>query len=109
MRFRYVYMFVAFALFPMLLLLTDPDIGMITTLASGSQLVQFLLNTLAIFLFIGILHFSRKALFDYEDLKQVRDKAIQTPEGAGYWAIAIGIFVLAISVVIHAVITVSTV
>ena len=58
---------------------------------------------------IAMAHSARKALFDYEDLKQVRDKAIQTPEGAGYWAIAIGIFVLAVSVIIHAVITVSTV
>lgn len=105
MRFRYIYMLLAFVLFPLMMFIADPDVGIITNMAYGAQFVQFLLNSLGILMFVGILHLSRKALFDYVNMEEFKNKALETAEGAGLFMGGMGVSLLAIAVVIHAVLT----
>lgn len=102
MRFRYVYMGIGSFLTILLWLLTDPDSGLIENLPFGASTVATIAILLKTVWYIAMLHLSRRALFDYLDLKQYFDKALQTSEGAGRALTAVAIAMLAIAVTIYA-------
>jgi hypothetical protein len=86
--------------------LVDPDLGLITNMPVGSSTLLLFVLSVKAFLYLLLLHWSRKALYDYEDADYqiVASQAIRTPQGAGLLAISISIMTLAIAIVIAAVI-----
>jgi hypothetical protein len=102
MRFRNVFVGIGSLLTFLLLLMSDPDGGFVENLPFGSATVATIVILASSILYIGLLHFARKGLFDYLDLEVFFKKALQTPEGAGYALIAVAIAMVAISIVIFA-------
>ncbi|MEM5878405.1 MAG: hypothetical protein QXF12_06025 [Candidatus Aenigmatarchaeota archaeon] len=102
MRMRHVYMIIGGLLVILLLLLSDPDSGLIRNLPFGSGVVSLLIVLFSSVLYVGFLHVSRKALIDYIDLEVYFKRALQTPEGAGQAIIGVGLIMISISLVILA-------
>ena len=102
MRFRNVFLGIGSLLVVAVLLLSDPDSGLIQNLPFGAGTLSILIILVSSNLYIGLLHLARKALVDYIDLEQYFKKALMTPEGSGMALIAVSIMMLAISVVILA-------
>lgn len=75
MRFRYKFIGGGSLLAVLALLVSDPDGGVMTAIF-GVGLISTLLAVL-------LAHWSRKALFDYLDMKKLADKATESPDGAG--------------------------
>ena len=95
MKFRSIFMIVLATLIVALLLLTDPDLGLINNLSFGASTIAALVFTFRSFLVIIYLHVARKTLIDYVDLKALFDKAITSSEGAGSAIIGVGLIFLA--------------
>lgn len=102
LRFRHKYMILGSVLVTLLWVITDPSIGIITALPFGGSTIATLLILLKVVLYVGMLHISRLALFDYINLSDVFGKAVSTPQGAGLVAIAISIAMLSISITMFA-------
>jgi hypothetical protein len=60
--------------------ITDKDSALISNLNSTSLALLGLITPVLV---LTLSHISRKALFDYIDLKEVFEKAIKTPIGSG--------------------------
>lgn len=101
-RFRHLYMGIGGVVFALLYLLTDPSLGLIEDLPFGAGVVAEFVILLKVLLYVALLHLSRRALFDYVDLQTFIRKAAETPEGAGRVVMSIGLFVVAIAVLIAA-------
>ncbi len=95
MKFRTVFMIMITFLILSLLLLTDPDLGLINNLSFGASTIAYLVFAFRSFLVIVYLHIARKTLIDYVDLKSLFDKAITSSEGAGSAIIGVGLIFLA--------------
>lgn len=102
MSFSKWYMVVGGLLCVMVLLISDPDGGLIQNLPIGGGTVAMLIILMTSILYVGMLHISRKALIDYIDLKECFSKALKTPEGAGMALIAVGLMMVSIALVISA-------
>lgn len=81
---------------------TDPSTNWITQLPFGANSVATLVVLLMSVLYVGLLHLSRKALFDYLDFELIAKKCMETSQGAGMLAVSLAIFTLAVAVVINA-------
>lgn len=101
-RFRYVYIGLGSILAILMLLISDPQTGLIENMPFGASTVANLVLMFRVILFAALLHVTRKGLFDYIDLRVVFNQAIRTPEGAGKVFIGIAIFCLAIAILIFA-------
>ena len=99
-RFRYVYMVLFTILSLALLLFTDPDAGLIQKLGWGAGFVATLALLTKIVIYITMQHVSRKALFDYVDLQPFFEEARKTPLSASIALVAMGLFVLSITLII---------
>ncbi len=102
MRFRDLYVVFGSILTLVLLTVTDPDLGWVANLGIGAGTINSL-----VFLFKGtlgctLLYVTRKAMMDYPvaDFEELGKRAQLSPEGAGYYAIAIAIKTLAFAIVI---------
>lgn len=84
--------------------LIDPDNKFISSFPLGANSTLLLLSMLKAATWISFLHWSRKAIFDYNeaDLAKLIGQASKTSQGAGLVVIGIGIFVLAFALVIYA-------
>ena len=102
MRFRHVFMGIGSILTVAVLLLSDPDGGLVQNLPYGSGTVSLLITLLISILYVGVLHLARKGLFDYLDLSVFFKKALETSQGSGLALIAVGLAMVSISVVILA-------
>jgi len=102
MRFRSIFLGIGSLLVVFVLLLSDPDSGLIHNLPFGAGALSFLIILASSILYIALLHLARKALFDYLDLEEFFKKAKLSPEGSGYALIAVGLFAVATSIVILA-------
>lgn len=100
-RFRSIYTILGSFIVILLWLLTDPDLGLIKNLEFGASTIATLVVLTKALLYVTLLHFSRKALFDYIDLSEYFENA-KKDNDSGEALIAMGIFTLAISVVIYA-------
>lgn len=98
-RFRNVFIGIGGVLTILLMFLLDPDSRLVENLPLGATTVVQLGLILKIILFVGVLHFSRKALFDYIDLSAFFERAYQTPEGAGRALMAIALTMVAVALV----------
>jgi hypothetical protein len=101
-RFRNSYIIFGGLLTIALLILTDPDAGYVQQLNIGAGTI-----TTMVILFKGILgstllYVTRKAMFDYPeaDFQKLGESARRSPEGAGYYAIAMGLSMVAFAIVI---------
>lgn len=102
MRFRHVYM-VGFSILTLLLLfITSPDVGVIDSLPMGAGFLATVVLMLRAIVYVAILHFSRKALFDYLDMEALHEKAKTEPLSAAIAMVAIAIAMIAISMLIVA-------
>jgi hypothetical protein len=88
----------------LLLILTDPELGLIQQMGVGASTLTIVISILITMFLIALLHITRKALLDYKsaDFGMLLDKAGRTAEGAGYAAIAIALMCVAFSIVILA-------
>lgn len=102
MRFRDIYMVFGGILVLFIWFLTDPDLGLITSLKVGGSTIATIVILLKSVLYVGILHLSRKALLDYLDLKKIFDKAMESAEGAGHASIAVALVMVAVAIVMFA-------
>lgn len=102
MRFRHVFMGIGSLLIILILTLTDPQNNVITNMPFGAGTLATLIVLWTSVLYVALLHVSRRSLLDYLDLQRVIEKAMLTPEGAGMVAIAVGLIMISISIVISA-------
>lgn len=101
-RFRHMYMTLGSLLVIALWILTDPDSNLIQNLPFGASTVAMLVITLKSVIYIALLHLSRRALIDYVDFKVIMNKAMESPQGAGSFAIAVGLVFLSSAILILA-------
>lgn len=102
MRFRHIFLGIGGLLTVVVLLISDPDFLFIQNLPFGSGTASTLIILVTSILYIGLLHISRKGLFDYIDLEVFFKKALESSEGAGKALIAVAIGMVAIAIVILA-------
>lgn len=103
-RTRNLYQGVGSILVLLMLFAVDPDAGFIQDLEWGAQTVASLLLILKSIFGVILLHWSRKAFFDYIDLKDVYEKTMadQTGStGAGLYMVGIGLFSIACAMIIQ--------
>ncbi len=102
MRFRHVYIGLGTFFVIFLSLITDPDTGLIQSLPFGAGTLATLVIVLKTILYTTLLHITRKGLLDYFDFKEFLDKAKQSSEGAGNAIIGVGLYTVAMAIVILA-------
>lgn len=100
-KFRNIFMSVGVTMALVLGVLMDPDFGYITALPFGSAMVAQLTFMSKAFLFIGLLHYTRKALLDYVDLQVFFNKAKESSEGAGLVVVGVGMIMISIAIIIY--------
>lgn len=101
LRFRTTYTILGSFFVILLWLVTDPDLGLITSLEFGAGTIATLVVLAKSLLYVTLLHYSRRALFDYIDLSEYFENAKKDGD-SGEALIALAIFTLAIAVVIYA-------
>ncbi len=101
-RFRHVYMGLGSLFVVLAWLLTDPDMGIVTALPIGASTIATVIILLKSVLYVGMLHISRIALFDYLNLSEFFNQAKTTSEGSANALIAVAIAMLSIAVVMYA-------
>lgn len=97
MRFRDIFLGIGSVLVLVLLLLSDPQSGLVSQLPFGAATLGLILNIVVGLFFIGLLHLSRKALIDYIDLEVFFKKAIETSQGAGLAIVGVGLIMISVS------------
>lgn len=102
MRFRHVYMGLGTFFVLVLSMLTDPDSGFIHALPFGAGTIATLVILLKSILYTGLLHMTRKGLLDYFDYEEFVNKAKETSEGAGHALVGVGLYIVAMAIVIFA-------
>ncbi len=102
MRFRHIYTIVGSLFVLALWLFTDPDLGFIQNMEYGASTLATLVIMAKALLYVTLLHYSRKALFDYLDLEEHFIKTKEEPVASGLALIAVSIFAVAIAIVIYA-------
>ena len=102
MRFRDIFLGIGSLLVLILLLLSDPQAGVIAQLPFGAATVGLILNLVISIFFVGFLHFSRKALIDYVDLSEFFKKAAESSTGAGLALVFVGLMMNSIAIVVFA-------
>ena len=102
MRFRYMFLLLGSIAIISIWIALDPTIGMGKLIALGYRTSSGIDTILKSFLYIALLHLSRKALLDYINISGFFHKAIQTSEGAGRAIIGVGLIMISIALVICA-------
>ena len=106
-RFRHTFMLLGSLLVIALLVLSDPDFGIISNLPIGASTLATLIILSKVVLYVSVLHLARKALHDYPeaDAQSLFSKAKETSQGAGLALIAIALTVIAISITFISIVT----
>jgi hypothetical protein len=102
MRFRHVYMGLGIFFTLLISLLTDPDTGLVQALPFGAGTVATVVILLKAILYTGLLHITRKGLLDYFNFEEFLNKAKLSSEGAGNAIIGVGLYCVAMAIVIYA-------
>lgn len=102
LRFRYVYMLLGSILTLSALFITSPDQTFLSDLSYGASFIATIVLMLRAVLYVAILHFSRKALFDYIDLEELYLKAKTEPLAAAVGMVAIAISLIPVALLIVA-------
>ena len=102
MRARNLYAIGGLILVITLWLLTDPDLGLITSLSFGAGLIATIVLLSKGVLGPTLLYLTRKAMFDYPvaDFEALGKKAMEHPTAAAIYALSIAVLCLAFAVVI---------
>ena len=99
--FRRIYMFFGSILALASFFATKPDSAFFQ-LEYGASTVVMLASLLKATLFVTFMHISRKALFDYIDMGALYRKCLESPVGAGLFAIGVALSLVAITLCILA-------
>lgn len=102
MRFRDIYLGVGSVLVLAVVFMSDPSVGLISQLPFGSSTLGLIINIIISLFYIGLLHYSRKALIDYIDMEVFFKKALESSQGAGMALIGMGLIMVSIALVIVA-------
>ena len=102
MRFRDIYLGVGSVLVLAVVFMSDPSVGLISQLPFGSSTLGLIINIIISLFYIGLLHYSRKALIDYIDMEVFFKKALESSQGAGMALIGVGLIMVSISMVVIA-------
>jgi hypothetical protein len=81
-----------------LMLITDPDVGIIQNMSIGSGVLATVTLIVRCMLVICMIHWGRKIALPYFDFSDTLAVARKTPEGAGLALIAVSVMCLAFSV-----------
>jgi hypothetical protein len=105
MRYRNIFFILGLSLVATLWLLTDPDNGWIQNIPFGAGLLALITTIITALVGIVFLYLIRRGMHDYPiaDFEKLGIKASKEPIGAGLFAIAISIMVLAYSIIIASV------
>ncbi len=106
-RFRTVFIILGSFLALVFLLGTSPEAGLIK-LPFGAEVIAKLPGLAAGVFGVGILYFSRKALFDYIDMGELAKKAVESPVGAGLVFVGICLTMVAIALIVMAMVATFT-
>lgn len=99
MRFRNISLVLGTLATLILVFLSDPDLGPGMNMIFGANTLLLIKSVVALSLACLVLHLSRKTLFDYINVKEMFDKAMETSEGAGKALIALAVFMCSFAVV----------
>ncbi len=102
LRFRYVYMLFGSLLILGALFVTSPDQEILTNLSYGAGFIATIVLMLRAVLYVAILHYSRKALFDYINIEELYDKAKLEPTAAAIAMLSVSVSLIAVSMLIVA-------
>ena len=102
MRFRDIYLSVGSVLVFAVVFMSDPSVGLISQLPFGSSTLGLIINIIISLFYIGLLHYSRKALIDYIDLEVFFKKSLESSQGAGMALIGVGLIMTSIALVVIA-------
>lgn len=86
----------------LIMLITDPQGGLIRSLPFGSGTISTLIILAQSILYISLYHLGRRAIADYVDMSELYQHCRQDPIASGLYAIAVAIMTLGIAIVIHA-------
>lgn len=102
LRPRNLYTIYASILVLILMFLGDPDNRIITNLPYGAGFLATIITQIKVVIAIAILHFTRKAMFDYIDLGDLYDIVIESKNAiaAAIWLVGVGLFVVAFAILI---------
>ena len=100
-RARHIYSFLGTFLAIALLVVTDPDFGVVQHLSIGAGTITSLVFLMKGIMGITLLNISRKFVIDYaiSDMEALGEVAASTPIGAAIYAVALSIMTLAFAVV----------
>ncbi len=103
-RKRNNYLYSAGLLVLVLYFLTDPYFGLIQHLPVGGGTVATILILLKGLLYVSLLHFTRKFIFDYNeaDFQKLALKGAETSVGAAVTLVGFSIMMIAFAIVIYA-------
>ena len=96
-RFRHIYTVLFSILALVALLVSDPDAGFVQSLAWGAGFFATVVILGKIFIYVAMMHLSRRGLLDYIDLQKYFVKALEHPIGAGLCVVGVSVTMLAIS------------
>lgn len=100
--FRKIYMLFGSILTLAFWFLISPENAFITELPFGATVIVLVAALLKAVLFVTFLHISRKALFDYINMGEIYRKCLEDPQGAGLFAIAVSLAMVAIAICVIA-------
>ena len=104
--FRNAFIFISFFIAIFMFAITDPDMSIVTALPFGASTVAMLTQIFTVFVWIPLLHITRKAMMPYDsaDFDTLCKVARRTPEGAGSAAVAVALMTMAYALIIAAVV-----
>lgn len=99
---RAVYVFYVTLLALALLFISDPDNQIIQNMPFGAGFTATIILQMKAAISITLLHYTRKAMFDYIDLEDIYNLVFEQKDavGAALFAVAVAIFVLSFAVLI---------
>lgn len=102
LRPRNLYTIYASILVLILMFLGDPQNRFIQNLPYGAGFLATVITQVKAVIAIALLHFTRKAMFDYIDLGDLYDIVIESnnPVAAAIWLLGTAVFVLAFALLI---------
>lgn len=98
MKFRHIFIALTCMVSMLALLVSDPDANLLSQLSFGASTIRPIVAICAVFLYIGVLYIGRRGIMDFADFEKLYEKALESPVGAGLFAIAASIVMLSIAV-----------
>lgn len=101
-RKRHTYLHASTWIVLLIWVIGDPELGLVQALPFGASTVITLMILIKSFLYISLLHYARKFLLDYVDLKEYYKAALRTSTGSGSAIIGTGLISISLAIAMYA-------